>query len=159
MKWQCKEKHQWSNSLNHVKNRNQWCPKCGTENASKKTKLQNGLEIAKRISEKYNGKCLSKKYVNNKTKMLWECKERHQWHANLSNIKNHNKWCPKCGIKRNAISRKLKNGLCIAQQISFKRGGRCLSIEYINNHTKMLWKCSQKHQWNARLADIKNQNN
>ena len=34
--------------------------------------------------------------------------------------------------------------------------GMCLSEEYINNRTPMLWKCNKNHQWTAPFASIKN---
>ena len=32
------------------------------------------------------GKCLSNEYVNNKTQLLWECKEGHQWQSRPNNV-------------------------------------------------------------------------
>jgi len=48
------------------------------------------------------------------------------------------------------------DGLKIAQQIANEHGGRCLSAEYKNNNTKMLWECKNKHTWFAILSNIKN---
>ncbi|MCP4898302.1 MAG: hypothetical protein GY906_15115, partial [bacterium] len=39
------------------------------------------------------GKCLSDTYINTHTKLLWECKQGHQWEAKPSNIKS-GRWCP-----------------------------------------------------------------
>jgi hypothetical protein len=41
-------------------------------------------------------KCLSKDYVNNRTKLTWECSEGHTWEAIPANIKGLNRWCPHC---------------------------------------------------------------
>jgi len=111
-----------------------------------------GLKIAKQIAKERGGRCLSKKYVNNHTKMLWECKVKHRWCAILNNIKNSNMWCPEC-----AGNKKL-DGLKIARQIAKERGGRCLSKKYINIETKMEWECAIKHRWWAILVSIKNNN-
>ena len=35
-----------------------------------------------------------------------------------------------------------------------KKGGKCLSIRYINAHTKLQWQCSCKYKWEARPANI-----
>ena len=40
--------------------------------------------------------------------------------------------------------------------IAKSHGGMCLSEEYINNHTPMLWKCNKNHQWTASFDSIKN---
>jgi len=45
-----------------------------------------------------------------------------------------------------------------AQKIASERGGVCLSEEYINNVTLMLWKCKCNHIWKARFANVKNSN-
>lgn len=46
------------------------------------------------------------------------------------------------------------DGLSIAKQLSEIRNGKCLSTVYINSKTKMLWKCSEGHTWEARLNNI-----
>src|SRR6266498_4576124 len=33
--------------------------------------------------------------------------------------------------------------------------GKCLSEEYINSKTLMLWECNKKHQWTAQFNSIK----
>ncbi len=47
------------------------------------------------LASEHGGKCLSQKYINNHTKLVWECRERHQWGAIPKNIKSDG-WCPKC---------------------------------------------------------------
>lgn len=42
----------------------------------------------------------------------------------------------------------------IIQQIVNNKGGKCLSEEYINMETKMLWKCADGHEWYAVLRNI-----
>lgn len=63
------------------------------------------LEIAKKL----DGKCLSEKYINNRTKMHWECKMGHDWYARLDDIKNKNVWCQECGFLD--ASKKLNNSI------------------------------------------------
>jgi len=45
-----------------------------------------------------------------------------------------------------------------AKEIAHSRGGVCLSEQYINNNTPMLWKCIKNHEWSARLTSVKNHN-
>lgn len=35
-----------------------------------------------------------------------------------------------------------------------KHGGICLSTEYINNSTPVLWQCAKGHQWDARPTNV-----
>jgi len=106
-----------------------------------------------KLAKRYGGKCLSKKYINAITKILWECKDNHCWYATFDNV-NHNHWCPKCAIKNNAEKQKLINGLYIARRIAEKRGGKCLSNEYVNSKIKMHWECEIKHTWWVKFTHI-----
>uniref|UniRef100_UPI004047EE3D zinc-ribbon domain-containing protein n=1 Tax=Algoriphagus sp. TaxID=1872435 RepID=UPI004047EE3D len=41
------------------------------------------------------GNCLSKEYIDAKTKLEWQCKAGHSWFATPNHIKNGT-WCPNC---------------------------------------------------------------
>jgi len=47
------------------------------------------------IAKLKGGKCLSDKYINGRTKLLWKCNNNHIWKASPSYIKS-GAWCPKC---------------------------------------------------------------
>ena len=40
-------------------------------------------------------------------------------------------------------------------KIAKQRDGKCLSDEYINAHTKLKWKCSKGHIWEAIPDSVK----
>lgn len=42
-----------------------------------------------------------------------------------------------------------------AHAIALSRKGKCLSTEYINSRTTLLWKCRKGHQWSKLLYDIR----
>ena len=117
----------------------------------------NGLKIARKIAKKRGGKCLSTKYINNKEKMHWECKQKHRWFAPIRDIKRLDTWCSICSHISITKKRKL-NGLNITQRIAKTNSGKCLSTKYTNNYTKMHWECKEKHQWFAPLCTIKDRN-
>ena len=48
------------------------------------------------LAQQRRGKCLSEAYVNNKTKLTWQCEKGHIWEATPHNIKT-GYWCPVCG--------------------------------------------------------------
>ena len=79
--------------------------------------------------------------------MLWECKEKHQWGIPFNNILNDNNWCHYC-------SPSLKKTLEFCQNLALQKGGKCLSTEYINSITPMLWECDVKHQWETNSDSI-----
>ena len=99
------------------------------------------IEEMQRIAESRGGKCLSDTYVSGSTKLLWECAKGHQWQSVPNNIKRGS-WCLQCAGK----SRKTINDM---QKIAKQRGGRCLSDTYVNINTRLLWECSEGHQWKA----------
>jgi len=109
------------------------------------------LSDAEITAKKRNGKCLSTQYINAKSPLEWKCKKWHTWSASLNRIKDHGKWCPHCAGN---IRLTLKEAVIIAEH----HGGKCLSNQYINVITPLLWQCNKLHIWYASLASIKNRN-
>lgn len=96
--WKCKEGHIWKATADKVK-RGQWCMIChGNPPLS--------LEIFQKIAKEKDGKCLSKKYVNSKSKLKFQCSKGHIWEAAGGAIKHNKSWCRKCAnlnYKRSAV--------------------------------------------------------
>jgi len=106
------------------------------------------LEVAQAVAINRGGVCLSLSYINGKTKLLWQCAQRHEWEANLENVKNSGTWCPYCAHRAPC-------SIVDAQQIALNKGGNCLSDKIDNFKAKLLWKCSQGHEWEATLRSAK----
>lgn len=51
-----------------------------------------------KLADSRGGKCLSEKYENHQTNLLWQCAQDHQWNATYNNVANKNSWCPHCNI-------------------------------------------------------------
>ncbi len=98
------------------------------------------------LARSRGGKCLSKEYVNNHTKLRWMCAEGHEWEAVPSSIMQSS-WCPKCAGKAPLSIEEM-------QKLAKSRGGKCLSKEYVNNHTKLRWMCAEGHEWEAVPSSI-----
>ena len=142
MEWKCSEGHTWFSTPSHIRNSGSWCPECA---GCKRLTIQDMQKIA----EARGGKCVSTEYVDNKTKLEWECSEGHSWCAKPGDVKNSGDWCPECaGNKRLTIYE--------MQKIAEARGGKCVSTEYINSKTKLEWICSAGHKWFARPDTVKN---
>ena len=91
------------------------------------------LEYFKKLAENKGGRCISEKCDNVKIKLKFICKFGHEWEALPTNIYK-GKWCPSCsGNKKLTIE--------YMQEIAKEHGGECLSKEYVNNATPMLWQC------------------
>ncbi|NVM30333.1 MAG: hypothetical protein HWN65_15920 [Candidatus Helarchaeota archaeon] len=95
----CKEGHVWEATPDSIK-QGKWCKKC------------TGLSLKKmqEIAKQRGGKCISPEYVNNYTKLEFQCKEGHIWESIPSNIKRGT-WCPKCGAKGGGRKRRLRKQL------------------------------------------------
>lgn len=138
MLWQCEQNHKWYASLEKIKY-GRWCPYC-----AKNKKLS--IEECNKLASSKNGKCITRKYTNAHTKLLFECKNNHRWRASYANVYS-GKWCPICA----GVS---KNNLTDCFKLAESHGGKCLSIKYVNATTIMQWKCSRKHKWNSTYNNI-----
>jgi len=145
--WKCAKGHKWKTSPCNV-TAGKWCPKC-----SGSQKLT--IEEMQKIAKSRGGKCLSKKYVNQKIKLEWECSEGHRWLAGSSRVKS-GRWCHECGRKKPGLKKRL--GIEAMKELARTRGGKCLSSEYTNSGYKLKWECSEGHQWMATPLNIKNNN-
>ena len=144
LKWQCKKWHSWEAKPSHIKNNNSWCPYCyGNRRAT--------IEDMHKLAKSKGGTCLSKKYINGRTKLKWRCKKGHIFEARPDSIKNKNCWCSYCSGNR-------KNTIEEAQKIAKSRKGECLSKKYVNNKVRLKWRCHNGHIWKASLKAIKVQN-
>ena len=127
LKWQCKKGHVWESTPSNVKN-SHWCLECS---GSKKKNIYDMQQIA----ETRGGKCLSKEYVNNKTKLKWQCNEGHLWEAVPSSVATRT-WCPVCSRNKSNDPNNLK--IEEMQSIAQKRQGKCLSEKYVDYTNKRL---------------------
>jgi Probable Zinc-ribbon domain len=106
----------------------------------------NKLSKLQDIALEHGGILISKKYLGIFEHLEWECTEGHRFKAAPNNVKNSGSWCPKCiGRGRNI------QDMC---SIAVDRGGKCLSKEYVNSITPLLWQCQEGHQWNARPNNV-----
>lgn len=139
LSWRCQQGHEWLARGDDVR-QGKWCPYC---TGTAKLSIQDMYFAA----EARGGKCLSHIYVNGRKKLSWECSAGHIWTASPDGVRQ-GKWCPKCaGTSRLSIED--------MRALASERGGECLSIEYINSSTKLLWKCSAGHEWTANSDGIK----
>ena len=96
------------------------------------------------------GACLAKSYSNNRTKVLWECRHGHTWHATPQNVLNGKRWCPECARNRQ------RGSLERLQEHAKSRGGKCVSTEYKTNRSKYRWQCKFGHCWEAAAYSVLN---
>ena len=138
MKWKCKKRHEWEAIYNSIQ-QGSWCPYCAGN-------LSKTLKNAQLLAKKKGGECLSKKYINNSIKIKWKCKEGHKWNQRYNTVQQGS-WCPYCAGN---LPKTLKD----AQLLAKKKGGKCLSEEYVNGQIEMKWKCKEGHEWNQRYNTV-----
>jgi len=133
LKWECKEGHTWEATPSSIKT-GYWRHHCGGN-------LRLNIEQMQDLAKKKGGVCLSKEYINNQTKLIWQCREGHIWDATGGSIKAGS-WCPECGGRAKLTLNDMQN-------LAERKQGKCLSTEYVNAHTKLMWQCKEGHKWKA----------
>lgn len=104
------------------------------------------IEEMQNIAKSMGGKCLSEEYKGTKVNHRWICSNGHVWDT-IPSVIIMGCWCPYC--------RKVaKLNINYCKEIARKRGGKCLSNEYENNHNKLKWECDKGHVWTATLITI-----
>ena len=97
LKWECEKKHTWNAQPDGIL-RGKWCPHCNS-------KKKGTIEQMRKVAAKKGGTCLSKKYINSRTKLKWKCKNKHIWEASPSRILQGH-WCRKCNNRGSKTSKK-----------------------------------------------------
>jgi hypothetical protein len=140
LEWECSKGHRWHARPNNVLNRGSWCPICAR-------KQKGTIEEMRQLAISRGGKCLSKKYTNRKTQLIWQCPKGHRWKAAPGNVKGQGQWCPKCaGVQRHTLED--------MQRVAKERGGKCLSRSYERDQAYLWWQCAEGHKWKAFSADV-----
>lgn len=84
---------------------------------------------------------MSDVYLGKGFKLKFRCKDGHEWET-LPDVILNGHWCPECAPKLRGKNRRLT--IAEMDQIAETRGGHCLSSEYINANTPLLWECEKK---------------
>jgi len=146
MKWRCAANHDFDMSLSSVRCVS-WCLQCYHES------LKLTINDAHVAAKKNGGKCLSLEYTKITDKLLWECDKHHIFPTTLYSVRIMGTWCPECR-KSEAIKKRTLT-LDDVQMEAEKRGGKCLSTEYIKTSELLLWLCANNHQFPMTLNAVK----
>lgn len=136
LEWECATGHRWHAPYNSIRS-GTWCPICARRDIS-----EFGV-----IAHNRGGELISVEYLGMANPLEWQCRLGHRWHARPINVINGT-WCPYC-----AKNRKLT--IDDMHQIAIERGGFCISQHYKNARSKLRWRCSQGHEWDATPYSIK----
>ena len=160
--WKCSNGHEWRIS---IKNRNNGsgCPYCSRQ---KILKGYNDLEtinpnLAKEWNYEKNGDLKPENFTaNSHIKVWWKCEHGHEWQAIIAS-RNNGRGCPYC-----AGQKVLKgyNDLAtlnpkITEEWNYEKNGDLKPENFTaKSGKKVWWKCSNGHEWQARIFDRNNGN-
>lgn len=98
-----------------------------------------------KLAQSKGGKFISDIVTNARTKVMWQCVEKgHKFESTYDNMKRTKHFCPVC----------LPNApktLADCEAFANTRGATCLSREYKGSKQKLLWQCSEGHQFESTL--------
>ncbi len=141
--WQCKEGHTWKAQYNYLRSTGHWCPQCRIEKEQRER-----LEWMQAVAKSRGGECLATECRNNASKAGWRCAKGHVWQATPDTVGRVGCWCSRCHNEG------LKLTLEEIQAAAARKGGKCLSTEYINSQTRMRWQCEKGHVWETTANKI-----
>lgn len=145
LKWCCgaNPPHIWDATFNKVKNCGNWCPRCNCTLIT--------IEEAKELAATRGGLCLSEKFQDGYVTMKWQCAKGHLWSTSFDIIKYQKSWCPDC-----ANDQRRKYSIEDAIRIAEQAGGHCLSTEYKNTISPLIWQCNKvsTHIWKSSFASL-----
>jgi len=146
--WRCGEGHEWRAAWISVMS--SWCPVCGRKRGGMRRRV--GIERCQQVARERGGVCVSKEYVTAPTPILWRCnKHDFTWAARPADVINAGNWCPKCKSETIAAKVRQRAALMVnierCRETAIARGGVCLSNEYTRSNKKMMWRCSEGHEW------------
>jgi hypothetical protein len=141
LRWRCAKGHEWEAVPTSITS-GSWCPMCAGKLPTEQALL--GLQ---QIALGKGGLLLSKNYRGAFAKLWWRCEYGHEWQAAPNNVKQGS-WCLICGGSHPLT-------LTDMQAAAKSLGGECLSTEYINSHTPLLWRCAEGHEWKANPTHVR----
>jgi hypothetical protein len=144
LSWKCSKGHTWV-AVGHRVANGTWCPACAGH--AKPT-----IDDMKGLAESRGGCCLSKRYYDAHTKLIWRCGHGHEWKAMPSSVKSGS-WCPKCFRERLGKIRRIKPIAELGKSAA-KRGGKVVSAENMGSRVKHEWECAQGHRWWAKPTTV-----
>lgn len=142
----CRQGHQWKANPQDLIYSKSWCPQCGANQRGRRKRL--GIKKMQALARQRKGRCLSRTYQTGTEKLRWRCKDGHEWEATPRDVIYSSSWCPICGGSQPLTIEEMR-------AIAREHRGACISAEYANSHTKLLWRCERGHVWEAKPHFIK----
>jgi hypothetical protein len=145
--FRCRAGHQWQTSGQDVL-RGAWCRVCANEDRKVAYLLPDGLQRLQAMATSKGGACLAGRYEGSNHYYAFRCAKAHEWLAVGARVLR-GAWCLQCAHDAKRLT------MSDVRESAAKRGGWCLSRDYIDSKTKMTWVCDKGHTWRAPLSTIR----
>lgn len=148
--WKCNQGHEWQ-AAPRSRTNGTGCPFCYGRFASETNNLAARypeilVEWDNELNKGVNPSELTP-YVN--IKIWWKCSKNHTWQATIYNRTKNKSGCPTC-----ARNSRRKYSIEYFHEFALKRGGKCLSTEYLQCKTMIKMICKNGHEWKTRADNI-----
>ncbi len=144
LSWRCAVGHRWKAPARRILG-GVWCPRCRRPG-------RDNLERMRRMARERGGACLSKVYVDSGSKLLWRCREGHEWLAEPQRIVQ-GVWCRSCRRGWGRSRRRLT--IQMMREMARERGGACLSDAYRGIYDRLRWRCAEGHEWVTAANNVR----
>mgnify|MGYP004704201331 CR=1 FL=1 len=159
--WVCKEGHEWESTINNRTKKGNGCPYCAGKLPiiGETDLLSQSPEIAKEWNYSKNDKPPYTYTKGSKKKVWWICPQGHEYEASICDRTGRNRGCPYCAGKR-PITGKTDIATtypAIAAEWNYDKNISLTPQMFTNGSNKRVWwKCSDGHEWKARIIDRTN---
>lgn len=140
MLWRCGAcGHEWKARLSNLAY-GRGCPACSghaklTKEILAKRAADAGFELA------------SADELESARRVTLRCSHGHEW--SIAILRVGSSGCPECATPGRAPL-----GLARIQKLAKKRGGACLSTEYVNARSPLLMRCAHGHEWSTTANSL-----
>ena len=142
LEWECEKGHKFKSYSSNIIN-GSWCNYCSKYG-------KNTIETIHYFAEENGAECLSKEYIPRK-KIKWRCKNGHVFEKKIEECKVT--FCVQCNKDKKKPERlKVFNEL---RNYARSKGGDCISQEYINCRTPLVWICKNSHIFEGKCDQVK----
>lgn len=145
----------WKACYSSVVGSGTWCPKCGNEIVGLKNRI-NASEVL-RLCEEANVIKLDSE-IKEKGTIKYEVKYKKCGHIDFVSVQQLKvkRSCNKCPNPKKGATQRLD--LELFRKYAIDKGGKLLSLYYVNSKKKLLFKCKKGHIWPAYVNNIRSKN-
>jgi DNA-directed RNA polymerase subunit RPC12/RpoP len=153
--WKCINGHEWQATINN-RSKGVGCPYCSGRYVIKgKTDLQTvNATLAKEWDYEMNiGLTPMDVSPNSNKKVWWKCLREHHWMATIAD-RNNGRGCPYCSGRYAVVGETDLQTVnpSLANEWNYEKniGLTPMGVKP-NSHRKVWWKCSNGHEWQAKI--------